>query len=152
MISYAWSGPNGGGSQWDFPLQEKGDGSKLAAAVKAMQLGDMPDFDDMLDVALHGGNKGETGLVDSDARQKHIIIISDGDPGMPSPRIIKDCVDNKISVSTVTVYTHTPGTAQPADGTDGQAHARPGVWADRGESESACRRFSSRKRPSFAAA
>ena len=28
VISYAWTGPNGGGSQWDFPLQEKGDGSK----------------------------------------------------------------------------------------------------------------------------
>ena len=86
---------------------------KLAASVKAMQLGDMPDFDDMLDVALHGGKQGQPGLVASDARQKHIIIISDGDPGMPSPKLIKDCLDNKISISTVTVYTHTPGTRSP---------------------------------------
>lgn len=113
VISYAWSGPNGGGSQWDFPLQEKGDGSKLTAAVKAMQLGDMPDFEDMLDVALHGGKTGQPGLVASDARQKHIIVISDGDPGMPSQKLMKECVDNKISISTITVYTHTPGTRSP---------------------------------------
>jgi uncharacterized membrane protein len=113
VISYAWAGPGGGGSQWDFPLQEKGDGSKLTAAVKAMQLGDMPDFDDMLNVALHGGSKGEKGLIDSDARQKHIIVISDGDPGMPQQKLIKECNDHQISISTITVYTHTPGTRSP---------------------------------------
>src|SRR5204863_10115563 len=56
VISYGWKGAGGGGSQWDFPLQEKGDGSRLVAAIKAMQLGDMPDFDDMLQVALYGRN------------------------------------------------------------------------------------------------
>src|SRR5688572_7352053 len=39
VISYAWAS---GGAQWDFPLAEKGDGSKVNAAVKNMQLGDMP--------------------------------------------------------------------------------------------------------------
>ncbi len=113
VISYAWAGPGGGGSQWDFPLQEKGDGSKLMAAVKAMQLGDMPSFDDMLDVALHGGNQGQPGLIASDARQKHIVIISDGDPQMPAQKLIDECNENKITISTVTVYTHTPGTRSP---------------------------------------
>jgi uncharacterized membrane protein len=109
VISYGWKGVGGGGSQWDFPLQAKGDGTRLNAAIKAMQLGDMPDFDDMLTVALYGRN-GQTGLLQSDARQKHIIVISDGDPGMPSQKILNDCIKNQISVSTVTVYTHVPGT------------------------------------------
>ena len=43
-------------AQWDFPLAEKGDGAKVIAAVKNMQLGDMPSFDDSMDVALNGTN------------------------------------------------------------------------------------------------
>src|SRR5439155_6886758 len=52
-------------------------------------------------------------LIDYDARQKHIIIISDGDPGMPSQKLIKDAIDHQITISTITVYTHTPGTRSP---------------------------------------
>src|SRR5204863_463934 len=56
VISYAWNGPGGGGSNWDFPIQIKGDGSRVTAAIKRMQLGDMPSFDDTLDLALNGRN------------------------------------------------------------------------------------------------
>src|SRR5205085_297333 len=69
VISYAWNGPGGGGPNWDFPLQIKGDGSRVTAAIKRMQLGDMPSFDDTLDLALNGKN-GVGGLIRSDARQK----------------------------------------------------------------------------------
>lgn len=112
VISYAWNGPGGGGSNWDFPLQPKGDGTRVTAAIKRMQLGDMPSFDDMLDVAVNGKN-GVGGLLRSDARQKHIIVISDGDPAAPAQKLLDDCKKNKISISTVTVYTHTPGTRSP---------------------------------------
>lgn len=112
VISYAWQGPGGGGSQWDFPLAPKGDGSAVTAAVKKMQLGDMPSFDDMLDVALHGSG-GNGGLIKSDARQKHIIVISDGDPQMPARSLIEECIKHKITISTVTVFTHMPGTRSP---------------------------------------
>jgi uncharacterized membrane protein len=108
VISYAWNGAGGGGSQWDFPLQQKGDGSKVKAAIKAMQLGDMPSFDDSINVALNGKN-GVGGLLKSDARQKHIIVISDGDPAMPNANLIAQAQKAKVSISTVTVYTHTPG-------------------------------------------
>ncbi|MGB7159794.1 MAG: hypothetical protein WBD40_17135 [Tepidisphaeraceae bacterium] len=105
VLSYAWSGPGGGGSNWDFPLQMKGDGSKVAAAVKNMQLGDMPSFDDSFDVALNGKN-GVGGLIRSDARQKHLIVISDGDPVPPAQALVDAYIKNQISVSTVAVYPH----------------------------------------------
>ncbi len=101
IVSYGW----GGGSQWDFPLAEKGDGSKPIAAAKRMQVGDMPSFEDSMEVALKGGG-GNKGLVDSDAAQKHVIIISDGDPGAPSAALVADYVKAKVSVSTINVYPH----------------------------------------------
>jgi hypothetical protein len=89
IVSYGWKGQGGGGSQWDFPLQAKGDGSKPIAAAKQMQVGDMPDFEDAMSVALHGGG-GNKGLIDSNAKQKHVIIISDGDPAGPTPALVAE--------------------------------------------------------------
>jgi uncharacterized membrane protein len=105
VLSYAWAGPGGGGSNWDFPLQAKGDGSKVGAAVKNMQLGDMPSFDDSFDVALNGKN-GVGGLIRSDARQKHVIVISDGDPAPPAQNLVNAYINAQVSVSTVSVYPH----------------------------------------------
>src|SRR4051812_46582388 len=81
ITSYSWNGTGTGigGASWDFPLQEKEDGSKVLAAAKQMQLGDMPSFDDSMNLALNGVNNGP-GLAKSNARHKHAIIISDGDP------------------------------------------------------------------------
>jgi uncharacterized membrane protein len=110
VISYDWQG--GGGSKWDWPLSVKGDGSKVIAAVKNMKLGDMPSFDDALDVALNG-LEGGRGLKHTDARQKHIIVISDGDPAMPRDELIRQCRELKVTISTVTVFTHSPGTPSP---------------------------------------
>jgi len=90
VISYAWNGPGGGGSNWDFSAPTEGDGSRVTAAIKKMQLGDMPSFDDMLDLALNGRN-GVGGLLRSDARQKHIIVISDGDPQRPRQGLLDQC-------------------------------------------------------------
>ncbi|HMB95469.1 MAG TPA: hypothetical protein VKK61_05470, partial [Tepidisphaeraceae bacterium] len=107
IISFDWGKSNGGigGSQWDFPLGEKGDGSKVISAVKNMKLGDMPSFDDSMSVALKGVN-GQGGLINSDAKQKHVIIISDGDPQRPNAQLVQDYITAKVSVSTVSVYPH----------------------------------------------
>lgn len=94
-----------GGSIWDYPLSLKGDGSRVSAAAKAMNVGDMPSFNESLNLTLRGGKRSK-GLVESDARNKHIIIISDGDPVPPSDDLIKLAVDNKITISTVSVYPH----------------------------------------------
>jgi len=111
VISYGWGA---GGSQWDFPLAEKGDGSKVLASIKQMQLGDMPSFDDSMTVALKGGN-GSAGLIGSNAQQKHVIIISDGDPAAPNAQLVADYQAAKVSVSTVTVYPHQPGGGRPPE-------------------------------------
>ena len=111
VISYGWGGAGGGGggiggAQWDFPLNEKGSGEKVEAAIKRMQLGDMPSFDDALTLALKGTGPNAPSLMRSDARQKHIIIISDGDPQGPQAQLYNDLVAAKVSVSTITVYPH----------------------------------------------
>jgi uncharacterized membrane protein len=109
VISYDWSRANhgAGGSGWDVPLGEKGDGTKAISAVKNMKLGDMPSFDDSMSVALRGiNNDGVGGLLNSDAKQKHVIIISDGDPQRPNAQLVQDYINAKVSVSTVSVYPH----------------------------------------------
>jgi uncharacterized membrane protein len=110
ILSYGWRGAagGGGGSQWDYPLADKGDGSRVMAAIKKMALGDMPDFDDAMNVAINGLN-GQGGLIRSNARHKHVIIISDGDPQAPSGPVVTAYRNAKISVSTVSVYPHIGG-------------------------------------------
>lgn len=98
-----------GGSQFDYPLSEKGDGKKVADVIRnQMVMGDMPSFDDSLNAALNGRGNSK-GLKDSDARAKHIIIVSDGDPAPPQQSLYDDLKKNKVTVSTVTVYPHMNG-------------------------------------------
>ncbi|MDP9173578.1 MAG: hypothetical protein M3O30_06900 [Planctomycetota bacterium] len=111
VISYGWAnGP--AGCRWDAPLSPKGDGSKVLAAIKNWQLGDLPSFDEAVNLAIHGDGSSP-GLIQSDAKAKHIIIITDDDPQPPSDATIQVCIDNKISISTVTVCPHTPGNVAP---------------------------------------
>ena len=93
------------GSIFDYPLQEKGDGSRVATAIKKMIMGDMPSFDESINLAING-NATQKGLKHSNARHKHIIAISDGDPTEPQQGLIDQCKQLKISISTVTVYPH----------------------------------------------
>ncbi len=111
VISFNWGGggPRGGGvggSSWDYPLAAKGDGSKVIAAIKRMTPGDMPSFDDCLELAVNGAGNGGVCLKNSNAAQKHIIIISDGDPSPPQAKLMAQIKAAKISISTVSVYPH----------------------------------------------
>jgi uncharacterized membrane protein len=99
------------GDNWDVPLGPKGDGSKVSNAIKNWGLGDMPSFEDSINVAL--GDKSTYGLIASDAKYKHIVIITDNDPQMPTDATIQKLIDNKISVSSITIYPHTPGQVAP---------------------------------------
>jgi Ca-activated chloride channel family protein len=130
VISYGWNnGAAGGvgGAGWDFTLKEKYDGSAVTKAIKNMMLGDMPSFDDAVTLAVKGAGPGQPSLLNSNARQRHIIIISDGDPGAANQSLLDLCVKEKISISTVTIYTHIPGTKSPqmiqmAEKTKGKAY------------------------------
>lgn len=105
IITFGWQG---GGSRWEFPLSAKGDGNRAKAAIQNMQVGDMPSFDDSMNVALNGGN-GSGGLKNSNALHKHAIIISDGDPVAPNATLLAQYRAAKVSVSTVSVYPHMGG-------------------------------------------
>ena len=130
VISYGWNnGAAGGvgGAGWDFTLKEKGDGSAATKAIKNMMLGDMPSFDDAVTLAVKGAGPGQPSLLNSNAKQRHIIIVSDGDPQGCNQALLDLCVKEKISISTVTVFTHQPGTKSPqmiemAEKTKGRAY------------------------------
>lgn len=111
IITYNWN-KGGGGCQWDLPLGEKGDGSKGLAAIKNWGLGDLPSFEEAVNLALDGDATSK-GLIADDARQKHIIIITDDDPQMPTMATIDRCIKAHITVSTVTVYPHQPHHVAP---------------------------------------
>ena len=49
---------------------------------------------------------GLTGLQKSDAALKHLIVISDGDPSPPTPALVQQFVDAKISVSMIAINPH----------------------------------------------
>lgn len=92
VVSYSWSP---GGIHWDVPLKPATDKQAILRAVSQMKNGDMPDFDTAVSAAV-------TELLKlPDASQKHIIVISDGDPQPPSPGLIQTMVQGKITCSTV---------------------------------------------------
>ncbi len=139
VISYGWNQQGGvGGSQWDFPLQEKKSGADVEKSIQKMALGDMPSFDDALQLAVNGApNSGQHCLSNSNAARKHVIIISDGDCTAPSAQTYLDLAKYKVTVSTVPVYPHDPNAQgfsptmkQIADTTGGKAYpminANPG--------------------------
>lgn len=83
-----------GGHAWHHPLQEAGDKSAAIAAAKSMVVGDMQDFEGCVALAYQGLSKTNAG-------QKHIIIISDGDPAPPTPATLANCKNAKITITTV---------------------------------------------------
>jgi uncharacterized membrane protein len=91
------------GPTWSLPLQEAGDKSRAIAAARSMIVGDMFDFDSSVSMALKS-------LEDSKAGQRHIIIISDGDPAPPTKATLDRANAAKTTITTVMVSGH--GTQQ----------------------------------------
>jgi len=91
LLAYA-----AGGENWEVPLQLAANKSAIKAAIDRMFIGDMPDFDTTLRLAVRD-------LSATDAAQKHIIIISDGDPNPASNGVLNDMVKARITCSTVGV-------------------------------------------------
>lgn len=87
------------GDSWLFPLTPAGEYDRLVTLINGAQIGDMPMFQPTMQMGL-------TGLKNSDAATKHMIIISDGDPQPPSDTLLQEYIDNKVSVSTVAVFPH----------------------------------------------
>ncbi|MCA9249605.1 MAG: VWA domain-containing protein [Phycisphaerales bacterium] len=91
VLTYSWSP---GGVNWDVPLQLATNKNAIKNRIDKMVIGDMPDFDTTMRMAVKG-------LSATDAAQKHVIIISDGDPSPPAASVIADMKKNKITCSTI---------------------------------------------------
>jgi Mg-chelatase subunit ChlD/uncharacterized membrane protein len=81
---------------------------QMMARVDRMTPGDMPDFDPGLRMAQQGFAQVP------DAAVRHMIIISDGDPGPPSPAVMQalTAMNPKLTISTVAVGAHGPPESQ----------------------------------------
>ena len=101
ILAYNW----GGSTDWVYPLGPVGDKDKVVAAIEQMQMGDMPSLHDHLQQAY---NK----LVDCDAAQKHVIVISDGDPVPPSQQLLNQLFAAKITCTGVCIFPHSPADKQ----------------------------------------
>jgi uncharacterized membrane protein len=92
-----------GGTQWVYPLSPRGDGTLVKRAIQNLTFGDMPDFAPSFELTFQA-------LSRSDAGQKHCIVISDGDPSHPGNAMLQKFVNAGITISTVGMATHGPGT------------------------------------------
>ncbi|MHC5027092.1 MAG: vWA domain-containing protein, partial [Planctomycetota bacterium] len=100
IVEYNWGAVNAiQGVGWAFPMQLVGDKTAALAATKTMTVGDMPDFEASMKQSL-------TGLQSVNAGQKHVVIISDGDPSPPSPALLNQYVASKVTVTTIMVGGH----------------------------------------------
>jgi len=99
VLEYDWA--QGKGTTWVYPLAPAGDKTKVISAIKKMRMGDMPDFGSGMQMAYND-------LVKCDAGQKHIIIISDGDPSPPTLALLNKLKAAKITVTGVAVFPHSP--------------------------------------------
>lgn len=88
-----------GGEDWLFPLSSASEYEKFLPKINSASIGDMPSFASTM-------QKGLDGLKKSDAAAKHMIIISDGDPQPPPVELIKQFVDEQVSVSMVAIFPH----------------------------------------------
>lgn len=92
VLAYTWSP---GGVNWEVPMQEAVDKEAVIRKIRQMQIGDMPDFGTAMDMAARK-------LVQlPGVSQKHVIIISDGDPARPAQTTIDFMRANHITCSTV---------------------------------------------------
>ena len=101
IIEYDW---NGGeftlnNSGWTLPLSLAGNKVSAHDAVNSLVFGDMQDFESPMQLAFDG-------LIELDAAQRHVIIITDGDPSGPSQELLEAYRSYEISVSTVMVGGH----------------------------------------------
>ena len=76
--------------------------NKLLGAVDRMTPGDMPDFEPAMLLA----EQGFISLKNKQVAVKHMIVLSDGDPGAPRPATIGRLRAMGVTISTVAVNAH----------------------------------------------
>lgn len=94
------------GDWWVHPISEVGNKSAVTRAINSLTFGDMPSFDNLLNMAYLGLSKADAGA-------RHVIIISDGDPQLLDQTILSKCRAARITISTVLVYPHNRAKSGP---------------------------------------
>ncbi|MHC4475854.1 MAG: VWA domain-containing protein [Planctomycetota bacterium] len=95
ILAYNWQG----GSDWVIPFGQVGDKKAILSVINTMQMGDMPSLHDHLQQAYDK-------LKGCEAAQKHVIVISDGDPQPPSRKLLRQCKNAGITVTGVAIFPH----------------------------------------------
>ncbi len=90
-----------GQTWWVYPLKQVGDKKEVLAAINRMQMGDMPDLGSLMQEAYDELSKVTAG-------QKHVIIISDGDPQPPTFALLKKFREAQITATGVAINPHSP--------------------------------------------
>ncbi len=102
-----YTGMMGGGGQegveWVHPLSPVGDGTRVKRAINNLRFGDMPSFTPSIQMAYDALMNAK------DAGQRHMIVISDGDPSIPPDSLLRKCKQAGITISTVGVFPHSGG-------------------------------------------
>ncbi|MHC4648496.1 MAG: VWA domain-containing protein, partial [Planctomycetota bacterium] len=101
ILAYNWQG----GGDWVIPLSDVGDKEAIVAAIDEMVMGDMPSLHDHLQEAYDK-------LKACDAVQKHVIVISDGDPQPPTQQLLNQCKQAGITVTGVGIFPHSAADTQ----------------------------------------
>jgi len=96
LVSYQMNTPQ---DPWEYPLQPAGDKSGILGAIERMAMNDFFDLNPHIQSAHDALSKSRAG-------QRHIIIITDGDPQPPNPQLLADCKKARITISVVVVYPH----------------------------------------------
>jgi Ca-activated chloride channel family protein len=88
-----------GTERWLAELQKVGDKRALARQIAGMNQGDLPSFQNLMQM-------GHDALAKSTANLKHMIVFSDGDPNAPTDQLMRDLTGIKVTVSTVMIGGH----------------------------------------------
>lgn len=99
IVEYDWNVKANQGASWALPMQLAGDKQAALAATRQLLVGDTKNFHPLLQLAYDG-------LSVLNAGQKHIILISDGDPSPPSAQLLNALAQAKITVTTIMVVGH----------------------------------------------
>ena len=84
---------------WGIPMELCSDKGSLSTRINSLSPQDMLRFGPSMTLAL-------AGLSSVDAYSKHVIIISDGDPVVPSDALLQGFVDQGIKISTICIQPH----------------------------------------------
>jgi uncharacterized membrane protein len=102
VLAYGWQGGSG---DWVYSLAPAGDKEAVTSAIKRMTMGDMPSLHSHLQMAYNA-------LVKCNAGQKHVVVISDGDPQDPSTQLLNQCRQAGITCTGVGIFPHSPADVQ----------------------------------------